>query len=91
MSLPIVVESLVLAIAVQLFLCFRGRKPHWKWVPLMTVLAMDLVCWSLLFTGAEAGWLYLAYALAMVGLLWLVGIALAWGIYGLVKAVQKMK
>lgn len=91
MSIPIVLESLLLAVCVQLFLCFRGRKLLWKWTPLIIVIAADLLCWMIMLSTDHAEWLALAFTLAMMSLLWLAGIALAWGIYGIVKTVQKRK
>lgn len=89
--LPMILESTIIPLVIQLLLCFRARTLGAKWLPLILVLAADAACWFTYLTADGADQLTLPFLLAILCLLWLVSIALAWGIYGIVKAVQKRK
>lgn len=91
MVLPMVLESAIFAFGIQLILCFKAKKPMWRCMPLILVAAADLFGWLTYLFNDQGGKLVLPYMLAFVGLIWLAGIALAWGTYGIVKAVQKRK
>lgn len=89
--LPMILESTLIPFTIQLLLCFRAEKPRSKWMPLILVILADIACWLTYLRANQPGELTLPFLLAILCLLWLAGIALAWMIYGVVKAVQKNK
>lgn len=89
--IPMILESTLIPFGIQLWLCFRGKTNGRKWAPLIVVAVLDVLCWGGFLTATQGGDLTLPYLLAVLCLMWLVGIVLAWLTYFLVKAVQKRR
>lgn len=88
---PMVLESTLIPFGIQLWLCFRGKTPGRKYLPLIMVAVLDVVCWGSALTATQGGELTLPFLLAVLCLYWIVGIVLAWITYFLVKAIQKRR
>jgi len=76
----------------QLVFCFYARKFWIKLLPVCLALAMDIVCWFLYFFGTFSeiyGGDFAAFIYGIVLLIVAAMAGLAWGIYGIVKLVQK--
>lgn len=80
--------------AVQLVLCF-AKKPGWvRVLPLALTAVAEAVCWGLYLGGCFSEIYGAAFAFYIYGVVLAVvlgGEVLAWGIYGIVKVIQKRR
>ncbi|MBQ8834026.1 MAG: hypothetical protein IJ001_03780 [Oscillospiraceae bacterium] len=94
MALPFVMMMALAVFAVQLVLCFKARGLWAKLLPLLAVAAADLLCWVVYFGGFWADVYGAAFAAFIYGVVLAMILALdglAWGIWGVVKLVQKRR
>ena len=93
MVLPMVLLLGIAVFLTQLVFCFCGKKLWIKVLPICTVGAMELLCAVLFFVGKWIGMedslSFAAFIFGYVGCYWAAAAALAWGIHGIVKLVQK--
>lgn len=78
----------------QLVFCLFAKKLWIKVLPLVLALGMDAICWGLYFCGTFSevyGGDFAAFIYGIVLLLVAAMAGIAWGIYGIVKNVQKRR
>lgn len=80
--------------AAQLAVCFAGKHRWIRLLPIAVTAAADVVCWAMYLGGCFHDIYGAAFAFYMYGILLTVvlcGEGLAWGIYGIVKGIQKFR
>ena len=92
MVLPMVLLLGIAVFVTQLVFCLYAKKRWIKRLPVCMALAMDMICWLLYFFGAFSevyGGDFAAFIYGIVLLMAAAMAGMAWGIYGIVKLVQK--
>lgn len=79
----------------QLVFCIYAKKRWIKLLPICTVGALELLCIGCFFLGKalhmEDSLSFAAFIFGYVGCYWALAAAIAWGIYCIVKLVQKRR
>ena len=94
MVLPMVLLLGSAVLLTQLVFCFYAKKLWIKLLPVGLALIMDVICWGLYFIGAFSevyGGDFTAFIYGIVLLMVAAMAGMAWGIYGIVKLVQKRR
>ena len=93
MVLPMVLLLGIAVFLTQLVFCLFAKKRWIKLLPICSVVAMELLCVCCFFAGKalqmEDSLSFPAFIFGYVGCYWALAAGLAWGIYGIVKVVQK--
>ena len=94
MVLPMVLLLGIAVFLTQLVFCFYARKLWIKVLPVVLALGMDAACWICYFLGIFSevyGGDFAAFIYGIILLLVAAMAGIAWGIFGIVKLVQKRK
>lgn len=94
MVLPMVLLLGIAVFVTQLVFCFYAKRLWIKLLPVVPALGMDAICWGLYFAGTFSevyGGDFAAFIYGIVLLLMASMAGIAWGIYGIVKLVQKRR
>ena len=94
MVLPMVLLLGIAVFVTQLVFCFYAKRLWIQLLPMVLSLGMDAICWGLYFSGTFSqvyGGDFAAFIYGIVLLLMASLAGIAWGIYGIVKLVQKRR
>ena len=94
MLLPMFCLLITAVFITQLIFCFYARKLWIKLLPLFMPAGADILCWGMYFFGTFShihGGDFAAYIFGLIFLYMIAASGLAWGIYGIVKVVQKRR
>lgn len=95
MFLPIVLILGIVLFAMQLMICLKGKTLWRKLIPVILMTLGDLACWSIVWFSEHItlpyGASFAAYIYALILLMLLGFLILAWLVYGFINAIQKRK
>lgn len=74
----------------QLYICFKAKKLIWKCLPAMVLGLVDTICWITSEALIRMEVSHVFQACAFYGGLWLIGLAIAWAVYGLIRLGQRL-
>ena len=94
MLLPLFMLLAIAVFVTQLFFCFCAKHIWIKWMPFCLAAGFDILCWLIYFSGSLSdiyGGDFAAYIYGIVLLCYTVVAGFGWGIYGIVKLIQKRR
>ena len=94
MLLPIFLLLMIAVILVQLRFCFYSRKLWIKLLPTCLFVGGAVICWVVYLLASVAdfyGVEFVSYICAIIMLYFAASTVFCWGIYGIVKLIQKFR
>lgn len=92
MSIPMVIFLVCAVIAVQVWVCMKTSRLLLRMLPAVVLTLVEVVLWMIFLFSADSGTAAFAVVIySVVLMILLLADLLGWGIYALVKFVQKKK